>query len=136
MGDPYGVARDLIAAVADQLPAGYDLAILHALCAAALTSNGDFFAAIRSGKADVVTDEIDRFTATGILLKSGQVLDADIIVTATGFRISMLGGIAFDAGGKPVDPADTLTWRGMMFTDLPNFASVFGYLRAFWRTCT
>ena len=136
--DPEGTARDLIDAVAGQLPPGFDVARHFTpryrpwRQRVALVPNGDFFAAIRSGKADVVTDEIESFTATGLLLKSGQTLDADIIVTATGFRISVLGVIAFRLDGQPVDPADTVTWRGMMFTDLPNLAWVFGYLRAAW----
>ena len=92
--------------------------------------NGDFFAAIRAGEADVVPDGIDRFTVTGLLLKSGQRLEAAIIVTATGLRISVLGGTAFSADAQPVDPAKSVTWRGMMFTDLPNLARVFGCLGA------
>jgi cation diffusion facilitator CzcD-associated flavoprotein CzcO len=80
----------------------------------------------------VVTDEIDRVTSQGIALRSGENLDADLIVTATGFRIKVMGGITFLAHGRAIDPAQTVTWRGMMFTDLPNLAWVFGYLRAPW----
>jgi len=80
----------------------------------------------------VVTDEIDRFTDKGILLKSGQELEADIIVTATGFNLCVLGDIAFTIDGKPLDFADTVTYRGMMFTGVPNMAWVFGYFRASW----
>ena len=87
---------------------------------------------IASGKASVVTDEIERFTETGIKLKSGKELQADIVVAATGFNLSVLGDIAFAVDGKPVDFADTVTYRGMMFTGVPNMAWVFGYFRASW----
>jgi cation diffusion facilitator CzcD-associated flavoprotein CzcO len=98
----------------------------------AFVPDADLFLGIKSGKASVVTDEIDRFTETGILLKSGEKLDADIIVTATGFNLSALGDIAFAIGGKPLDFGDTVTYRGMMFTGVPNMAWVFGYFRASW----
>jgi cation diffusion facilitator CzcD-associated flavoprotein CzcO len=98
----------------------------------AFVPDADLFHGIKSGKASVVTDEIDRFTETGILLKSGQLLDADIIVTATGFNLCILGDIAFTVDGKPLDFADTVTYRGMMFTGVPNMAWVFGYFRASW----
>jgi len=98
----------------------------------AFVPDADLFHGIKSGKASVVTDEIDRFTETGILLKSGQSLEADIIVTATGFNLCILGDIAFTIDGKPLDFADTVTYRGMMFTGVPNMAWVFGYFRASW----
>ena len=98
----------------------------------AFVPDADLFQAVRDGKASVVTDEIDRFTAEGILLKSGKTLPADIIVTATGFNMSVMGDIAFAVDGKPVDFADTVTYRGMMFTGVPNMAWVFGYFRASW----
>ncbi|MBN8941914.1 MAG: NAD(P)/FAD-dependent oxidoreductase [Rhizobiales bacterium] len=98
----------------------------------AFVPNGDLFAAIRSGKTTVVTDEIERFTETGLLLKSGKALAADIIVTATGFHLSGPGAIALSIGGKPLDMAETVTYRGMMFTGVPNFAWIFGYFRASW----
>ena len=87
---------------------------------------------IKSGKASVVTDEIDRFTEKGILLKSGKELEADIIVTATGFNLSANGDIEFAVDGGPLDFADTVTYRGMMFTGVPNLVWVFGYFRASW----
>ena len=80
----------------------------------------------------MVTDEIERFTETGILLKSGTLLEADIIVTATGFNLSVLGDIDFAIDGKPLVFSDTVTYRGMMFTGVPNMAWVFGYFRASW----
>jgi cation diffusion facilitator CzcD-associated flavoprotein CzcO len=80
----------------------------------------------------VVTDEIERFTETGIRLKSGQELEADVVITATGFDLSVLGDIPFVVDGKPVDWADTVTYRGMMFSGVPNMVWVFGYFRASW----
>ncbi len=98
----------------------------------AFVPDGDLFQGITSGAASVVTDHIDRFTPKGILLKSGEELEADIIITATGFNLSVLGGIPFAVDGKSVDFADTVTYRGMMFTGVPNLAWVFGYFRASW----
>jgi len=98
----------------------------------AFVPDGDLFKGIAAGKASVVTDHIDRFTPNGILLKSGEELAADIIITATGFNLSVLGGIPFQVDDKPVDFADTVTYRGMMFTGVPNMVWVFGYFRASW----
>jgi len=98
----------------------------------AFVPDADLFQAIKSGQASVVTDEIDRFTETGILLKSGKTLEADIIITATGFNLNVLGDIAFEIDGKPLDFGETVTYRGMMFTGIPNMAWVFGYFRASW----
>jgi len=98
----------------------------------AFVPDGDLFQGIVSGKASVVTDHIERFTEKGILLKSGAQLEADVIITATGFNLSVLGGIPFALDGKPVDFAQTVTWRGMMFTGVPNLLWVFGYFRASW----
>jgi cation diffusion facilitator CzcD-associated flavoprotein CzcO len=98
----------------------------------AFIPDGDLFQGIASGKASVVTDEIERFTEKGILTKSGQELEADIIVTATGFDLSPQGDIGFVVDGKKVEMKDTVTYRGMMFTGLPNMVWVFGYFRASW----
>ncbi len=98
----------------------------------AFIPDGDLFQAIKSGKASVVTDEIDRFVERGILLKSGKTLEADIIITATGFHLCADGDIDFSIDGKPLDFADTVTYRGMMFTGVPNLVWVFGYFRASW----
>jgi cation diffusion facilitator CzcD-associated flavoprotein CzcO len=98
----------------------------------AFVPDADLFHAVKSGKASVVTDEIDRFDATGIVLKSGERVDADIIVTATGFNLNVLGDIAFAVDGKPLNFGDTVTYRGMMFTGVPNMVWVFGYFRASW----
>jgi cation diffusion facilitator CzcD-associated flavoprotein CzcO len=98
----------------------------------AFIPDADLFKSIRDGKASVVTDEIERFTETGLKLKSGAMLDADIIVTATGFHLSMLGEVPFEIDGRRLDPAETVTYRGMMFAGVPNMAWVFGYFRASW----
>jgi len=98
----------------------------------AFVPDGDLFKGIAAGKASVVTDEIERFTAKGVLTKSGQELEADIIITATGFNLSVLGDIAFEVDGKAVDFAKTVTYRGMMFTGVPNMLWIFGYFRASW----
>jgi cation diffusion facilitator CzcD-associated flavoprotein CzcO len=98
----------------------------------AFVPDGDIFQGINAGKASVVTDEIDRFTERGILLKSGKELEADIIITATGFNLSVLGDICFEVDGKPLDFADTVTYRGMVFTGIPNMLWIFGYFRASW----
>lgn len=97
-----------------------------------LVPDGDFFRAIRGGRATVVTDEIERFTPTGIRLKSGRELPADLIVTATGLSLQLLAGVAFEVDGRPVDPAASLSYKGMMYSDLPNLASSFGYTNASW----
>ncbi len=98
----------------------------------AFVPDGDLFQGVVAGKASVVTDEIERFTEKGILLKSGEELEADIIITATGFNLSVLGDIKFVIDGKPLNFADTVTYRGMMFTGVPNMVWVFGYFRASW----
>lgn len=94
--------------------------------------DGDLFKVIRQGKASVVTDHIDTFTQTGIRLKSGQELQADMIVTATGLNLQLLGGMKVQVDGKPFDMTETLNYRGVMFKDLPNLAMIFGYTNASW----
>jgi cation diffusion facilitator CzcD-associated flavoprotein CzcO len=98
----------------------------------AFVPDGDIFQGIRAGKASVVTDEIESFTECGILLKSGEELQADIVITATGFNMNVLGDINFAIDGKPLAFSDTVTYRGMMFTGVPNLLWVFGYFRASW----
>ena len=98
----------------------------------AYVPDGDLFEGIKSGKVSVVTDHIERFTEQGILTKSGELLQADIIITATGFNLSVMGDIAFDVDGEPVDFADTFTYRGIMNSGVPNMAFMFGYLRTSW----
>jgi cation diffusion facilitator CzcD-associated flavoprotein CzcO len=98
----------------------------------AFVPDADLFQGIKSGKASVVTDEIECFTEHGIQLKSGKLLAADIIITATGFNLNVLGDIAFASDGEPLDFAQAVTYRGMMFTGVPNMVWVFGYFRASW----
>jgi cation diffusion facilitator CzcD-associated flavoprotein CzcO len=80
----------------------------------------------------VVTDHIETFTETGIRLKSGSELEADLVVTATGLALQLLGGMTVEVDGKAVNPADTLAYKGMMYSDVPNFAVVSGYTNASW----
>ena len=97
-----------------------------------LAPDGDFFAAIKSGRASIATDEIERFTPTGIQLKSGAHLDADLIVTATGLNLQVLGGLQLSVDGAAIDLAKTLNYKGLMFSGVPNLASSFGYTNASW----
>jgi len=97
-----------------------------------LVPDGDMFKAIRDGKADIVTDHIDHFTPTGIQLKSGKHLDADVIVTATGLKLAMAGKVDFSVDGQPLDFTQHFYYKGCMFSDVPNMAIVFGYLNASW----
>lgn len=97
-----------------------------------LVPNGDLFRALRKGKASVVTDHIDCFTETGIRLKSGKHLDADIIVTATGLDLVALGGAELIVDGQPVQLPETMSYKGIMLSDVPNLAMVFGYTNASW----
>ncbi|RTZ45518.1 NAD(P)/FAD-dependent oxidoreductase [Candidimonas sp. SYP-B2681] len=94
--------------------------------------DGDLFKAIRGGKASVVTDEIEEFTSDGLLLKSGERIDADIIVTATGFNMNFLGDIKFSVDGEALDFSKTVTYRAMMFTGVPNLVWIYGYNRYSW----
>ena len=98
----------------------------------AFCPEGDIFRAAVDGKLTVVTDEIDTFTETGVRTKDGTEIEADIIVAATGFNLLMMGGIPFYVDGKQVDWHDTVNYRGMMFTGVPNLVWVMGYFRASW----
>ncbi|MFM6950445.1 MAG: flavin-containing monooxygenase [Novosphingobium sp.] len=97
-----------------------------------LVPDADFFEAIKAGKAEVVTDHIEKFDKTGITLKSGKHLDADVIVTATGLKLAVAGKIAVSVDGAPVDFAKRFYYRNCMFSNVPNLAAVFGYLNASW----
>ncbi len=132
-------ARRLIRRLtAQQLPPGYPVD-LHfnprydpwdqRLC---FVPGGDLFRSIREGRASVVTDEIETFTATGVRLASGQELEADIVVTATGLRLQVFGGIALDLDGRPVDISRRVAFRGMMLDGVPNLAFLIGYTNASW----
>lgn len=98
----------------------------------AFIPDGDLFQGIAAGKASVVTDQIERFTEKGILLESGEELVADIILTATGFNLCVLGDVQFRVDDKVVDFSEKIGYRGFMFSDVPNMAWVFGYFRASW----
>jgi monooxygenase len=97
-----------------------------------LLPNGDLFDAINNGSASVVTGRIDTFTDTGIALDSGEHLDADIIVTATGLNMVTLGEVDFVVDGEPVDFSQTVAYKGFAYSDVPNLASTFGYVNASW----
>jgi monooxygenase len=98
----------------------------------AVVPDGDLFAALREGKASIVTDTIETFTEHGIKVSSGQEIPADVVVTATGFNMSVLGDVAFTIDGEPVDFTEHVTWRGIMINGVPNMAYVFGYFRHSW----
>ena len=123
---------------AKQLPAGFDVDTHfnppynpwdQRLC---VTPDNEFFTAIREHNADVVTDHIDRFTEDGILLTSGKTLEADVIVTATGLSMQLLGGIVPVVDGVPVTISGTVLYRGALFSGIPNFAMMLGYTKASW----
>jgi monooxygenase len=97
-----------------------------------LVPDSDLCVAMRAGKVDIVTDHIDRFDANGIVLKSGKHLPADIIVTATGLKLTMAGKVAFSVDGRAVDWPGHFYYKGCMFSNIPNMAIVFGYLNASW----
>jgi len=97
-----------------------------------LVPNSDLFQAIRSGRASVVTDRIETFTETGIRLASGEELEADIIVTATGLELVTLGEVDFTIDGAAIDFSQTWTYKGFAYSDVPNLASSFGYVNASW----
>ena len=99
------------------------------LCA---VPDGDLFKVLRQGKASVVTDHIDTFTEKGIKLKSGQELEADIIITATGLDLQIMGGASFSVDGKPVKLTERMNYKGILFEGMPNLAMVFGYTNASW----
>lgn len=136
--EPDAVKEELLAMARANLPADFDIDTHFTpryrpwQQRIAFMPNGDLFASLREGKASIVTDEIEEFVANGIRLKSGGTVEADIIVTATGFNLSVLGDIPFSIDGEPLDFANTVNYRGMMFTGVPNLVWVFGYFRASW----
>jgi monooxygenase len=97
-----------------------------------LVPDGDLFAAIRAGKVRIATGGIERFTPNGLALDSGERIEADIVVTATGLVVRLLGGIALTIDGVPVNVAEHFNYKGMMLSDVPNFALSFGYTNASW----
>jgi len=97
-----------------------------------LVPDADLFTAIKSGKVSVVTDTIETFTESGIRLRSGEELAAEIIVTATGLSMKLMSGARLIVDGKPVDVSKTMSYKGMMYSDIPNFATAMGYTNASW----
>ena len=135
---PNYIRKTLLAMAKRRLPEGYDVdkhfgpsynVWDQRLC---LAPDGDLFKTIRRGQADVVTDTIDRFTKTGIKLSSGNELQADIIITATGLNLQLFGGAAIRRNGLPVELTDTMAYKGMMLTGMPNMAFTVGYTNASW----
>ncbi|MFT6570793.1 MAG: cation diffusion facilitator CzcD-associated flavoprotein CzcO [Sphingomonas echinoides] len=135
---PEKTKERLIEMVRGELGADYDVATHFTprynpwdqrLC---LVPDADLFAVIKSGKASVVTDTIAHFTRDGITLQSGAELPADVVVTATGLELQLLSDVAFSVDGAPVDLSKTFNYKGMMFSDVPNMATSFGYTNASW----
>ncbi len=123
---------------AKQVPAGVDVDVHfkpaynpwdQRLC---FVPDGDLFKAMRAGRASVVTDHIDTFTETGIRLRSGEQLEADVVVTATGLTLKAMGGIELVVDGTPVKMQDTMTYKALMLSDVPNFVFTIGYTNASW----
>jgi cation diffusion facilitator CzcD-associated flavoprotein CzcO len=136
--EPEFAKQELINAVRARLPEGYDVdkhftpAYRPWQQRLAFVPDGDLFAGISAGKASMVTDHIDTFTEKGIVTASGEELLADVVITATGFNMNVLGDIDFVIDDEPLEFSDTITYRGMMFTGVPNMVWVFGYFRASW----
>ncbi len=97
-----------------------------------LIPDGDLFEAVRSGRAEIVTDHIETFTETGLQLRSGKTLDADVVVTATGLELLLLGDVKLTVDGKAIDVGKTTNYRGAMLSDVPNLAITLGYTNASW----
>ncbi|OBJ58233.1 NAD(P)/FAD-dependent oxidoreductase [Mycobacterium sp. 1423905.2] len=135
---PDYMRKTLLTMAKRRLPEGYDVNKHfnprynpwdERLC---LAPNGDLFRTIRKGQADVVTDTIERFTETGVQLASGEHLDADIIITATGLNLRLFGGAAIRRNGEPVDLTTTMAYKGMMLSGIPNMTFTIGYTNASW----
>jgi cation diffusion facilitator CzcD-associated flavoprotein CzcO len=135
---PEKTKERLIQMVRDELGADYDVATHFTprynpwdqrIC---LVPDADLFASIRDGAASVVTDQIETFEEGGLRLKSGELLPADVVVTATGLDMQLMSGIPFVVDGVRVDPAKSLGYKAMMYSDIPNLASSFGYTNASW----
>jgi monooxygenase len=135
---PERVKQQILELMVPDLPQGFDIAKHFTpsykpwdqrIC---LVPDSDLFQAIKSGKAEVVTDHIDHFDQTGIALKSGQHIDADIVVTATGLELQLLSGMEVEVDGQKINFAETFSYKGMMYSGVPNLASAFGYTNASW----
>ncbi len=97
-----------------------------------LVPDGDLFQALRDGRASVVTDSIESFTEKGLRLRSGQELEADLVVTATGLKLKLLGGLQLEVDGKVVEPSKAMAYKGSMLSEIPNLAMAVGYTNASW----
>ncbi|MDT5391772.1 MAG: monooxygenase, partial [Mycobacterium sp.] len=135
---PKYMRKTLLTMAQRRLPEGYDVEKHFGprynpwderLC---LAPNGDLFKTIRKGNADVVTETIDTFVPEGIKLNSGEVLEADIIVTATGLNLRLFGGAEIRRNGEPVDLTQSMSYKGMMLSGMPNMAFTIGYTNASW----
>jgi cation diffusion facilitator CzcD-associated flavoprotein CzcO len=135
---PEKVKAGILGLIRKQLGPDYDVATHFTprynpwdqrLC---LVPDGDLFREINAGRLSIVTDHIERFTQSGIKLKSGQELEADIVVTATGLQMKLFSGLQVTVDGTRVDLAKTMSYKGMMFSGVPNFAAAFGYTNASW----
>jgi monooxygenase len=135
---PEAAKQRLVGFARDALPEGYDVARHFTpsykpwdqrVC---LVPDGDLFATIRQRRVSVATGEIERFTESGLKLTTGESIDADVIVTATGLTMQVLGGIRLSLDGQPVDPAATFVYKGLMYSGVPNLVSTFGYTNSSW----
>jgi cation diffusion facilitator CzcD-associated flavoprotein CzcO/acetyl esterase/lipase len=135
---PQQAKARMVALVRRSLPRGFDVARHFTprydvwdqrVC---LLPDGDLYAALRDGRASVATDTIERFTESGLRLQSGDELPADVVVTATGLELNVLGDAALSIGGRPVDLSKALVYKGMMYGGVPNLANTFGYTNASW----
>ncbi len=135
---PMQVKARLLGLLKDQLPPGYDINTHfnprykpwdQRMC---LVPDGDIFKAISTQRVQIVTDQIERFTATGMVLKGGQELPADTVVTATGLQLQTMAGMTMSVDGRALKASELVSYKGMMFGGVPNFASVMGYTNASW----
>lgn len=135
---PEEVKEYLIGLVRDELGDGFDIEKHFTprynpwdqrIC---LVPDSDLFKAMKAGKASVVTDQIETFTENGILLKSGETLEADLVITATGLIMKIMKGVQLVVDGENINPADTVSYKGMMYSNVPNLASAMGYTNASW----
>jgi cation diffusion facilitator CzcD-associated flavoprotein CzcO len=135
---PDRVRAMIRAQVKSQLPDGYEVDTHfkprydpwdQRMC---IVPRGDLFQALRSGRASIATGDIDTFTETGIRLSSGEEIEADIVVTATGLNLLAFGGIELSVDGREVSLPDKMAYKGMMLSDVPNFAFAIGYTNASW----
>jgi cation diffusion facilitator CzcD-associated flavoprotein CzcO len=135
---PQAMRRLIRRGTSSRLPAGYDVDTHfnpsydpwdQRMC---LVPDGDLFDSLSDGSASVVTDRIETFTERGVKLQSGRELEADVIITATGLNLLILGGISLSVDGVAIDPSDTVGYKGMMLSGVPNLALTVGYTNASW----